>query len=162
MRRARTGDSLTWRWLGGRAPLAELGNPVTTTTYALCIYDAVDRAPRLAFAAQLDPGGSCGRSPCWKTVGTPLAGYRYMDVDGVQYGIEKLVLRDRSGTRDSIVAGGGGMYLVLPPPVSSTRYFAQQDDVVVQLVNDVAGCWQSTFRPADVTTNSPTLYSASR
>jgi hypothetical protein len=156
------GDTLDWRWLSGSAPLGEFGNPTSTTLYALCIYDSVQRVPRLVFTAQVEPGGFCGRSPCWSTVGSPPIGYRFLDSDGLQGGMEKLLLRDRSAARDSIIAQGGGVHLKLPLPVGVDQFFAQQDDVVVQLVNDVAGCWESTFRPGDVSANSSALYDAAR
>ena len=156
------GDSLDWRWISGNAPLREFGDPTSTTTYALCIYDAVNHVPHLAFVAQVEPGGFCHRSPCWSTVGSPPIGYRFVDSDGLQYGIEKLLLRDRSAARDSIIAQGGGDQLELPLPVGVDQFFAQQDNVVVQLVNDVAGCWESLFRPGDVMSNTSVLYEAAR
>ena len=155
------GDTLNSRWLSRTAPLAESGNPTATTTYALCIYDSVQGVPQLAFAAQIEPGGTCGRSPCWSTVGS-LVGYRFVDSTGFQDGMERLLLRDRSAANDSIVAQGGGVHLKLPLPVGVDTFFAQQDNVVVQLVNDVGGCWESTFRPGDVSANSSALYEAAR
>jgi hypothetical protein len=156
------GDILNWRWISGSAPLREFGNPVATTTYALCIYDSVQRVPHLVFAAQIEPGGFCGQSPCWNTVGSPVVGYRFVDSDGLQDGMERLLLRDRGAARDSIIAQGGGDHLELPLPVGIDKFFAQQDEVVVQLVNDVDGCWESAFGPGDVTANTSVLYEASR
>ncbi len=157
-----SGDTLNWRWLSGNAPLREFGDPATTTAYALCIYDSVANVPRVVFAAPIEPGGFCGRSPCWSTVGSPPIGYRFVDADGLQHGMERLLLRDRTSARDSIIAQGGGVHLKLPLPVGVDQFFAQQDTVVVQLVNDVGGCWESTFRPGDVTANTSVLYDAAR
>ena len=36
-----TGDTVSWKWTrGATTALAELGAPLTTTEYLLCIYDA--------------------------------------------------------------------------------------------------------------------------
>jgi hypothetical protein len=155
------GDTLNWHWISGFAPIGEFGNPTATTTYAFCIYDSVQRVPQLVFAAQIEPGGTCGRSQCWSPVGSPTIGYRFLDSSGLQDGLERLLLRDRSAANDSIIAQFGGDHLELPLPVGVDQFFAQQDNVVVQLVNDVAGCWESTFRPGDVTANSSALYQLS-
>ena len=160
---AASGERLTWRWYSGSAPLAEFGDPIVSTSYSLCIYDSINRVPSLTFRSLVDPGGQCNRSPCWSRLGTgPLAGYRFVDTSGVQYGIQKLVLKGGNPGRDSLQAGGGGEDLKLPLPVSATRYFAQDENVIVQLLNDIDECWQSTFRPADVVYNLPELYQAAR
>ena len=72
------------------------------------------------------------------------------------------MLKGGNPGRDSLQAGGGGEDLKLPLPVSATRYFAQDENVIVQLLNDIDECWQSTFRPADVVYNLPELYQAAR
>ncbi|HSP99276.1 MAG TPA: hypothetical protein VL049_18810 [Candidatus Dormibacteraeota bacterium] len=160
---AAAGDKLIWRWIDGTVPLVEFGAPTGTTFYALCIYDSIERVPVLAFAAQIEPGGQCGSSPCWSTIGTGQArGYVFIDSAGVQYGMRKVLLKGGRPGRDSLFAAGGGEVLALPLPVSVDNYFAQQNDVIVQMLTDGDGCWQSTFRPGDVVTNLPELYQAAR
>lgn len=160
---AASGEKLTWRWQDGVAPLAELGDPVVKTFYSLCIYDSINRVPSLAFRSLVDPGGQCGRSPCWSRLGTSSPrGYSFLDAAGFQYGVQKIVLKGGNPGRDSLQAGGGGDELKLPLPVSGSQYFAQDENVIVQLVNDADACWQSTFQPRDVVNNMPELYQAER
>ncbi len=153
---------LSWRWLDGAIPLADFGDPTSTTDYALCIYDSTAGVPALVFAAQVEGGGDCARMPCWSRVGAPTRGYRLSDASGMQYGMERLLLRGGRLGSDTLQAGAGGDNLELPLPVSIDKFFAQQDDVIVQLVNNVNKCWQSTFRPRDVVHNLPELYEAER
>ena len=76
--------------------------------------------------------------------------------------MHQLLLKGGKPGRDSLLAAAGGEDLVLPPPFDASRLFAPQEDVIVQLVTDAGGCWQSVFRPRDVLQNLPELYQAAR
>ncbi len=46
-------DRLSWRWGAGQQTLlADLGDPTTSSAYALCLYDGVGGAPRLPLAQE--------------------------------------------------------------------------------------------------------------
>jgi len=68
-------DSLNWRWSKGQATdLNEFGDPPTTTSYLLCVYDGSGASqPLLSFAAPR--GQTCDGAPCWKAK-TSAFGYR--------------------------------------------------------------------------------------
>jgi hypothetical protein len=63
-----TGDRIVWKWLKGKAtPKVDFGNPITTDTYLLCMYDN-DQLVSSELVA-----GSCGAKPCWTTRPTGFA-----------------------------------------------------------------------------------------
>lgn len=59
-------DRLVWRWRKGNAPISSFGDPLTSTEYALCIYDSSGGSAALARFMTVPPGGSCGGRPCWR------------------------------------------------------------------------------------------------
>ncbi|MBX3028294.1 beta-propeller fold lactonase family protein [bacterium] len=154
---------LLWRWLSGDAPVAEMGDPTATTRYALCAYDAAGLVPSLALHIALAPAGTCGSAPCWQALGgsTP-TGFAFTDATGGQQGMQKLRLKGGKPGRDKLLAKAGGTALVVAPPASPSQLFAQNDDVVVQLVTDAGGCFESVFPPNAVVTNRSDLYKAKR
>jgi hypothetical protein len=68
-------------------PDGALGDPLTTTTVAACLYDEDDL---LVGELSVDPGGVCGTKakPCWKAPGS--GGFRYKDKDANSDGVLKL------------------------------------------------------------------------
>jgi hypothetical protein len=153
---------LTWRWLRGTAPLAEFGDPTTATSYGLCVYASTAGVPALAVDIGVRAASECRRSPCWSRLGTgTLRGYQFGDPFRAQHGMHQLRVKGGKPGRDSLLAAAGGEDLVLPLPFNANRLFAQED-VIVQLVTDAGGCWQSVFRPHDVRLNLPEVYQASR
>jgi cysteine-rich repeat protein len=141
--RADTQDQLQFKWARGQATtLAEFGNPVTTTTYLVCIYDGSGNAqPLLAAAAPAD--GTCkSNKPCWKGASTS---YKYNDAlltpDGLQSMLVKEGLVD---FKAKLQVKGRGTNLLAPtlplvPPVT------------VQVHNTQTGvCWDAVFTTPSV------------
>src|SRR5262245_59796861 len=57
-------DVLRWSWTHGAATSqSDFGDPVTTTSYAVCLYDAPSG---LFLGLRVPAGGMCGAAPCWK------------------------------------------------------------------------------------------------
>jgi len=134
-------QKLSWKWGGGGATtLADLGDPVIATSYALCLYDHVGGSPQLVFAQVLPGGQSCGPRPCWSG---STAGFAYRDPKAIAGSITSLLLRTGTDGKARITAKGKGDLLGLP-----ALPFSQQPSVTVQLTNGTT-CWESRY-----TTNS--------
>lgn len=129
-------SALAWRWATGAATtLADLGDPTTTASYVLCVYDAAGTAePRAALGAPA--GGQCAGNDCWQPT---RAGFLYKDRLATPDGLTRVQLRTGSadGTAKVVVEGHGAALaaptLPLAPPV------------VVQLTNTETGvCFEAT------------------
>lgn len=135
-------DKLLFRWSKGDALRNQLGNPTTTTTYALCIYDRVAGAAALRRALFVPPGGDCAGLPCW----TPQAhGYRFKGRHTNPDGVDSVILKEGINGKAKLIVKGRGLALQLPAPVSADDYFAQEPAVTVQLTNSAGACWSATF-----------------
>ncbi len=72
-----TKDSLLWKWTRGAATAAaDFGDPLTSTSYGLCLYDGT--GVLLADAAAPAGGACAGGRPCWRA---SRSGFRYVDKD---------------------------------------------------------------------------------
>lgn len=147
---AGVGDKFTWKWLKGQpVMLSELGDPTTTTDYALCIY-----AGTSALALEINaPGGIIG----WDAVGTK--GYKftneYVSPDGLQ--LVKLL--------GSPTAGQSKIQLkakdALLPFTPATLPLDDSAGIVVELHNsDTSNCWGATFPPASISRNTDVIFKA--
>lgn len=131
-------DQLQFKWSKGDATtLAEFGDPLTSASYVLCVYDAsADPQPLLAAAAPA--GGTCkSGKPCWKIAGT---GFKYNDGLYTPDGLQSVQLKEGLvDGKSKIQVKGRGANLaapVLPLTVPIT----------VQLHNtDTAVCWEAVF-----------------
>ncbi len=132
-----TRDRFAWVWRRGSATShGDLGNPLTSTSYALCLYDSVGGAPQRRLSKVIPPG------PHWK----PYAhGFRFRDSTLANGGIQSIVLTEGVAGRAGLQVRGKGPPLGLP-----VLPFAKQPNVMVQLLNDTT-CWTSTHSTA--TTN---------
>lgn len=131
-----------WRWSPGLATREAYGDPLATTTYALCLYDESGGIPALWSAAILPPGGICSRGkPCWST---STKGFRYDDRDATTAGIRALKL-SVGIDRARIDVKGAGAGLAWPGPVAPDRWLAQDGAVTVQVVNSIGSCWSTRF-----------------
>jgi YVTN family beta-propeller protein len=86
-------DQVKWKWSNGEATtFAELGDPLATHDYALCVYDA---SSSLLLRMTAPAGGTCGTKPCWKQLGPPTLGkgYKYKDVDGLPHDVDSMTLK---------------------------------------------------------------------
>lgn len=126
-------DTLGWSWLKGAAtPPADFGDPTTTTSYRLCVYDTSAATPRLTFAAPIPAGNA------WHATAS---GYRYAQPSGAPDGVQRIVLKasDTPG-RAKIVVKGKGARLGLPP-----LPLAQDPLVTVQLQSSAGPCWEARY-----------------
>jgi hypothetical protein len=148
-------DKMQWQWLkGDEVDQADLGNPSSTTDYALCIYDTAASTPSLAASLGLSAGtpGWIDRSP---------DGWKYSDRDGLEQGLRTLDVRTGIAGKSRVKLKATGASVPLPAPVSGTEFFNQDPSVVVQLLSSDGSCWTSEFPAADTSRNTPTSFSAS-
>jgi hypothetical protein len=135
-----TSDQISFKWnAGSTTRLSDLGDPVHTDDYALCLYAGAGST--LIFKAMAPAGGTCGAGPCWKQVGT--TGFKYGRKDGAPEGAVQIQLKAvGSGTSKASFKGKGvylsGRPLGLPAPPLATPVRAQ-----IQGANGV--CFNSTF-----------------
>jgi uncharacterized delta-60 repeat protein len=139
-------DSLTWSWSkGGATTLADLGDPLTTTAWALCLYDG---AGVLVFEATAPAAGTCGTKPCWRAT---KSGFRRKDRTGAAEGLRAHVLKaGDAGKAKATVRGKGEQLgppgLPLPLPLRA------------QLQGSDAACFEATYSQA--IRNEPGLFRA--
>ncbi len=136
-----TGDGVQFKWVKGKATtLGDLGDPLTTDEYALCIYTGA--VPTLTFRALMPAGGICATKPCWKAAGT--TGFKYKDKDATPDGATNLVLKSGIDGKAKAVFKAKGVNLTgrpfgMPsPPLASLP-------VRVQLQSDTGQCWEAHF-----------------
>ena len=135
-----TRDMLRWIYRRGPATTsAELGDPTTATSYALCIYDA----DGLEASITVPAGNACGSRSCWSE---RAGGLHYRNPARAPDGAAQIILPQ--GRRDGpgkIVFKASGANLDLPDLGSLTS------PVTVQLRRSgSAVCWgaQYSFPPA--------------
>ncbi len=146
-------DQLKWNWQKGAEVLqADLGDPLATTAYALCVYDGVDGTPELVAEALVDP------NPGWKSKDPK--GWQYKDKTGAEDGIVKVTLKTGPAEKSKLQLQGKGASLPLPAPVDASEFFDQDPAVTVQLVNDEGTCWTSTFFVSGTKKNDPGQFKA--
>jgi len=126
-------DRIGWRWHGASGG-AGFGDPTTTTSYALCVYDA---ANALVASALAPAGASCGKHACWAKTKT---GFRYADRRAAT-GVRALALATRGDETTCALVGGGSRTGV---PATA----AQTTPLTVQLVNGDGTCWTARFGSA--------------
>jgi cysteine-rich repeat protein len=135
---------LLWKWnKGSISGPSAFGDPLDATSYALCVYDGAT----LVQSHVVGSNGTCGTSPCWKTLGSK--GFGYKNATGNANGITKLLLKSGAGSAKILVKGKGGN-LVVP---DSDPIYAQSSPVTVQLVSSGGSCWETSYSsPAKKTT----------
>ena len=132
--------SLTWNWKRGAVDSGDLGDPRTTTEYALCVYDA----GALAYATGVRP------SARWTSLGA--AGFRLREPGAAPGGLRVARLRAGGAPRGRLSVKGVGVGL---PDLSLPLGLP----VTVQLVaSDTGACWESAL--ASVTRNTSTQFKA--
>jgi hypothetical protein len=145
-------DKLQWRWCSGAETLpADFGDPLTSTHYALCVYDDVQGTMRPVMEAHALAGGACKNGPCWTASDD---GWRYKDSEGRHGPIRTIRLEPGEDGEASILLKAQGPAL-LPPPMP----FALEPSLRVQLLNTENGeCWEAVYSTAD--TNSAEEFKA--
>src|SRR5262249_30317644 len=96
-------DVLAWR-MESAGLAADVGDPTTTTSFHLCVYDGSSGLqPRRMFA--LPAGGQCDGTACWRPRGIGFAYHsRDQDPDGISAASLQVTSRGGVGLK---VRGGG-------------------------------------------------------
>jgi hypothetical protein len=131
---------------GTEVPQSTFGDPVTATSYVLCLCD--DGA--LAFDIQIPAG------MLWLPIGSK--GYLYRDPDATSDGVLKARLLGVSAGGSKLKVKGKGANVPLPGPVGAT-YFNALTDLRVQLHGN-GSCWDTTFSGAQILRNDPHIVKA--
>ena len=132
-------DRLKWKWQKGDETLvADMGDPTSTTEYALCVYDGESGSP--AFSTQLEVPPSLN----WQNKGAK--GFKYKDKNLIADGVKQIQLKPGSAGKAKIKFQAQGLNLPMPLPAGLT-FFEQDPSVTVQLLNSLGLCWTSEFLP---------------
>jgi hypothetical protein len=150
------GDLLVWKW--NRWPdtsAGTFGNPTSSETYTLCLFDTLDGTPGLVYRNDIPPGGMCGPIPCWRAIGLPATpvGFKYLDTPGNSDGMTKLKLKSLEGKPAKIEVRGKGENLPEPS-------FPLTMPVAVQLQTSAGECWGSIFAPSGLLKNDTAIFKA--
>jgi hypothetical protein len=129
--------SLVWRWVRGQAADPEdFGDPFTTDSYALCVYDA-SASPQPLLETGVPAGGACGAIPCWQT----LSGQRIHYFDqrlGFVEGLRLIRMTPGIDGRTRVAVRARGEALELPPvPLTPP--------VTVQIQVSNGECWSAAY-----------------
>jgi len=135
-----TKDKLIWKWLKGQSTTEmEFGDPTTTRTYALCVYDSSGRL----LAAEVPPDA------------TKWANLSYKDSSGAAAGIQKIILKPGASNDAKILVKGKGANL--PDPTLGSL----PTPITVQMVNsETSLCFEGTYNASDVIKNDATQLKA--
>ena len=133
-----TSERLTWMWRrGDLTSQQDLGDPQSTTDYALCVYDGtVDQHgnPGLLLQSSVPAG------PAWSSRAKGLA---YVSEDQLPNGISGVRLKPGPQGKVKVLVTGKGPNLNLPPLQS----IALPITVQLQAGNGLA-CWESSYPAA--------------
>ena len=146
-----TKDQLQFKWNKGDATLLpEYGDPTTTATYVLCIYDGSGN-PQPLLAAAAPAGGTCKKGKlCWKPASTS---YKYNDGLYTPDGLQIVQLKEGPVNGKAKMQFKGRGVNLLPPGLPLTL------PVTVQVKNTQTGvCWNAVFSAAD--SNGPEKFKA--
>ena len=129
-----------FKWIKGETTdITTFGDPLTSTSYSLCIYDQTSGTSSLVMQALAPPGGICNGKPCWKTT---RKGFKYNDKLTTNDGVRLINLKSGPAGKAKIIFKAQGTNLNLPSlPL-------QQDlQVIAQVKNNInAGeCWEARF-----------------
>ncbi len=130
-------DQLAWKWGNGTvSSKAELGNPLTTDAYRLCVYDGTG----VVLETTAPPGDTCGGKkpkPCWK--GTP-KGFIYADKNLSPGGVKSIILvSDPKPGKAKVAFSAVGGNLTLPNLATLTT------PVTVQLLSGNGTCFEAKY-----------------
>jgi hypothetical protein len=133
-------DRLKWKWFRGDETLIEAyGDPLTTTTHELCIYDEVSPGNyELKLRMQVPPSGMFRARG-----GTQ---WKYKDKSGSAGGAKVMRFFAGKDGRAKIGIKGKGAAMDTPAPyIPDLQFFALDPSLTAQLANTEGECWQSTF-----------------
>lgn len=134
-------DALKWTWSGPATDPALFGDPLTSASLTLCVYDRTDGPnPRVRIQSTALAGGFCGLKPCWKAKPAALA---YGDKARTPSGVERLSVQTGAGGTKALVTAKGAD-LGLPPSAFNT--VALDGQVTVQLRSSASPtCLEAEF-----------------
>jgi hypothetical protein len=135
-------DQMKWKRGGGEGySQAKLGNPSTTATYTLCIFDETGGVPAFSGSLTVPPNAS------W--VDKDPKGWGYIDKTRPYDGVMKLLLTAGIPEKAKMQLVARGSTASWPAPMNATTFFDLDTHVIVQLSNDETGdCWSTTFDQA--------------
>lgn len=128
---------------------SDFGNPLATTSYALCIYD--DDALKLE--VDLPPDGASWQPKRDK-------GFSYKDRSGANDGIVVAKLIGGDAGKAKLQVGGKGANVPPLTPAQPLRLFAVTQSVVAQLHQADGVCYETAFAASEVRKNDGTTFSA--
>ena len=129
-------DRLVFKWAKGAATSkSDFGDPLSSTSYELCLYDGTSD---LISHASAPAGGTCNAAsprPCWRESST---GFKYADRDLTPNGVQTLLLKAGEAGKSRITLKGRGAALDVPPLPATLP-------VRAQLLNSDGVCWEAQF-----------------
>jgi len=150
-------STLKWKVGGGDLTVmqADLGDPTTSTSWTLCIYDRTAGVPEWVGDLTVD----------WNSFWTSIdpKGWKYEDKTASQDGVTAVQVKTGAAGTTKAQLKGKGANLSLPAPFDVNAIFDQDTSVTVQLVKGGPGaplCWTSDFAVSDTLSNSATLFKA--
>jgi hypothetical protein len=148
-----TGDQVIFKWTKGASTAQpELGDPLTSANYKLCVYDANG----LVRKAVAPAGGVCSGKPCWKLLGSVATpkGFKYANRDLSSNGTSSVTLKSGASPVPKAIWKAKGLLLddsalSLVPPV------------VAQVSNsDTSVCFEDVYGVADIVVNDTLQFKA--
>ena len=137
-------DKLVWKWVKGEATTgADFGDPTTSTTYAICVYDESGGTPGLKLESVVPPGSQ------WTATSS---GFKYNDPTLGADGVRSVHLKSGAPDRAKANLKGKGSGLAMPA-------LGLDGPVTARLVRIGTGaCWEATFSAP--TRNDATTFKA--
>jgi hypothetical protein len=134
-------DTLVWQWPRGQATdLADFGDPLTNTAFALCVYDASAATQPIASAISTAQGVCRNGVLCWIALSNAPV-LRYFDGNLSSDGLQQIQLRAGPDGKARIGVRAKGERLTLPPtPLTAP--------VTVQLQSSAGSCFTATYQSA--------------
>lgn len=126
---------------------ADLGDPLATSAYSLCLHDDQADGSRLLFAARVPAGGTCGPRPCWQRTSKRVS---FRDATGIHDGLTKITGNPARGTLQLVGSGPHLATSTLPLPVPLTA----------EIRVEGGACWQVPIAPADIRRNDAARFDA--
>jgi hypothetical protein len=139
-------DKLNWKWQRGEETLlTDFGQPNTSTTYALCVYDGESGNPVLETKLAAPSGVN------WSAAGKN--GLKYRDSLALADGLKNILLKAGVTGKAKVIVKAKGLNLPMPIAEGPSAFFQQNPNVIVQLINSNGMCWTTEFAPPASTNN---------
>jgi cysteine-rich repeat protein len=135
-------------------PFDDLGRPLLTTPWELCLVDQSGPTPRLVFASHLSAAGTCGGSLCWRPKGL---GYLYSDKPLTHTGINKLQLVGGTSPNAGVVMKGKGATVSATTGGLPTLPLTPPLLFQIRRADGGPACYQVKFAPTTVIQNDPVV-----